>query len=152
MPSRFVKQKLVENGWDAGKISVLPHFQNLPSQTAPDPLPDAPILYFGRLSPEKGLTDLLRAMQQLPAVRLQIAGEGPQRAELERLSKDLGLANVEFVGHVAGPRTQPADFVIALHRVAFPRLRNPGQDHPRILRLGARGRGLRSGFEKGIGA
>ncbi len=104
VPSRFVKQKLVENGWDAGKISVLPHFQNLPSQAAPDPLPDAPILYFGRLSPEKGLTDLVRAMQQLPAVSLQIAGEGPQRAELEGLTRNLGLANVEFVGRIAGPQ------------------------------------------------
>src|SRR5450755_2867507 len=103
-PSKFVRQKLVENGWDAEKISVLPHFQNLPSQTAPDPLPDAPILYFGRLSPEKGLTDLLRAMQHLPSVSLQIAGEGPQRAELEGLTKDLGLANVEFVGRVVGPQ------------------------------------------------
>ena len=35
VPSHFVKRKLVENGWDAEKISVLPHFQNLPSETAP---------------------------------------------------------------------------------------------------------------------
>src|ERR1700690_2882340 len=78
VPSRFVKQKLLENGWDAGNISVLPHFQNLPSQTVPAPLPEAPLLYFCRLSPEKGLTDLLRAMQHLPTVSLQIAGEGPR--------------------------------------------------------------------------
>jgi glycosyltransferase involved in cell wall biosynthesis len=102
VPSRFVKDKLVENGWDAGKIEVLPHFQNLPSQTVGDPSPDAPILYFGRLSAEKGLTDLLRAMQRLPSVCLQIAGEGPQRAELEGLAKDLDLANVEFLGQVVG--------------------------------------------------
>ena len=102
VPSRFVKQKLVENGWDEEKISVLPHFQNLPSQTVSDPLPQAPILYFGRLSAEKGLTDLLRAMQHLPAIALQIAGEGPQRAELEGLATDLELANVEFVGRVSG--------------------------------------------------
>jgi glycosyltransferase involved in cell wall biosynthesis len=103
VPSRFVKQKLVENGWMAEKISVLPHFQNLPSQALSDPAPDAPILYFGRLSSEKGLTDLLRAMQSLPAVSLQIAGEGPQRGALEGLTRDLGLANVEFVGRVVGP-------------------------------------------------
>lgn len=35
---------------------------------------------------------------------MQVAGEGPQRAELEALSRDLGLANVEFVGRVAGPQ------------------------------------------------
>ena len=43
-------------------------------------------------------------MQHLPAVSLQIAGEGPQRPELERLATDLGLANVEFLGRVAGPQ------------------------------------------------
>ena len=104
VPSRFVKTKLVENGWDAGKIDVLPHFQNLPAHSLADPSPDAPILYFGRLSVEKGLTDLLRAMQHFPNVRLQIAGEGPQRPELERLASDLDLANIEFLGLVAGPQ------------------------------------------------
>ena len=104
VPSRFVKTKLVENGWDTGKIDVLPHFQNLPAQTLANPSPDAPILYFGRLSAEKGLTDLLRAMQHLPNVHLQIAGEGPQRPELERLASDLCLANIEFMGRVAGPQ------------------------------------------------
>ncbi len=103
VPSRFVKDKLVENGWDARKITVLPHFQNLPSRKSSDPLPNAPILYFGRLSAEKGLTDLLQAMQQLPHVALQIAGEGTQRAELEDLARDLDLANVEFLGQVSGP-------------------------------------------------
>src|SRR5437667_12712769 len=32
-PSRFVKDKLVANGWDAKKIDVLPHFQRLPEKT-----------------------------------------------------------------------------------------------------------------------
>jgi glycosyltransferase involved in cell wall biosynthesis len=101
-PSRFVKEKLIEHGWDAGKIAVLPHFQKLPARASRKVDADAPILYFGRLSPEKGLTDLLQAMQQLPHVPLRIAGEGPQRAELGALAKDLGLANVEFVGRVGG--------------------------------------------------
>src|SRR2546429_5240831 len=30
-PSRFVKRKLVENGWEAATIDVLPHFQQLPA-------------------------------------------------------------------------------------------------------------------------
>jgi len=32
VPSRFAKQQLVENGFDARKITVLPHFQKLPAQ------------------------------------------------------------------------------------------------------------------------
>jgi glycosyltransferase involved in cell wall biosynthesis len=103
-PSAFVKEKLIENGWAAEKISVLSHFQNVPQRTTlHDPSQDAPILYFGRLSAEKGLTDLLQAMQQIPQVKLQIAGEGPQRAELENLARELHLANVEFMGQISQP-------------------------------------------------
>ena len=99
-PSRFVKLRLMENGWDARKIEVLPHFQPLPERTPAVPDADAPILYFGRLSAEKGLTDLLRAMRRVPHLRLQIAGDGPQRAELERLALGLGLTRVDFLGQV----------------------------------------------------
>ncbi len=101
-PSVFVKDKLIENGWDAQKIEVLPHFQKLPKRAPLEPASDAPILYFGRLSVEKGVSDLLQAMRLLPGLRLKIAGDGPQREELENLAAQLGLTNTEFVGHVHG--------------------------------------------------
>jgi len=99
-PSRFAMEKLVENGFDAGKTSVLPHFQRLPTKAVTSAGPKAPILYFGRLSREKGVADLLRAMKQVPHVHLQIAGDGPLRSELETLARDLSLTNVTFLGHV----------------------------------------------------
>ncbi len=99
-PSHFVKQKLVENGWPADRIEVLPHFQRWAKLQPFNP--DAPILYFGRLSPEKGVADLLHAMQKLPNLHLQIAGDGMQRVELEALAKKLSLQNVEFLGHLKG--------------------------------------------------
>ncbi|HXM21605.1 MAG TPA: glycosyltransferase family 4 protein [Terriglobales bacterium] len=101
-PSRFAKEKLLQNGFSAEKITVLPHFQKLPAQAPPNAAADAPILYFGRLSPEKGVADLLRAMKHLPHVQLQIAGDGPQRSELESLARELCLKNVKFAGHVGG--------------------------------------------------
>lgn len=76
-PSQFVKHKLVEHGWDESKIDVLPHFQKVAANIPVTPQ-DAPILYFGRLSAEKGVADLIEAMRHLPRVRLQIAGEGPR--------------------------------------------------------------------------
>ncbi len=112
-PSRFVKAKLVENGWNPEKIELLPHFQKLPARLPADAGVHAPILYFGRLSPEKGLTDLLQAMRTLPSIALQVAGDGPQRRELENLAAELGLANVEFVGHVGG---EHLDHLIASSR------------------------------------
>ena len=100
VPSQFAKDKLIEHGWDSARIRVLPHFQRLTGQLPHKPAADAPILYFGRLSSEKGVDDLLRVMQLLPAVRLRIAGDGPQRAQLESLARSLRLENVEFLGHL----------------------------------------------------
>jgi len=100
-PSQFVKQKLVQHGFAEAKICVIPHFQRLPEQPIP-PAHDGPILYFGRLSPEKGVTGLVRAMQYVPDVQLQIAGNGPQRQELEALALNLKLTNVKFLGQLSG--------------------------------------------------
>jgi glycosyltransferase involved in cell wall biosynthesis len=100
-PSQFVRDKFVEHGWDAAKFEVLPHFQQVQPMTE-RVAANAPLLYFGRLSAEKGVVDLLHAMQRLPNLQLIVAGDGPEREELERLSVGLGLANVKFVGHVRG--------------------------------------------------
>jgi glycosyltransferase involved in cell wall biosynthesis len=101
-PSKFAKHKLVENGWREDRIDVLAHFQNCPASAPRFPGKDAPILYFGRLSAEKGIDDLLTAMQWLPGVRLILAGEGPQRPQLEALARELRLSNVEFAGNLSG--------------------------------------------------
>ncbi len=99
-PSNFVKEVMVRAGWNPSKIEVLPHFQKLSDRPPPPPPPGAPILYFGRLSKEKGIPDLLRAMSRLPHIHLEIAGSGPQREELESLQHALRLRNVQFLGHV----------------------------------------------------
>jgi glycosyltransferase involved in cell wall biosynthesis len=99
-PSRFVRDKFVEHGWDAARFQELPHFQSAHELTPVPASEDAPLLYYGRLSSEKGVDDLLQAMQHLPDLHLVIAGDGPQRAELEKLRAALRLSNVEFVGSV----------------------------------------------------
>jgi glycosyltransferase involved in cell wall biosynthesis len=99
-PSRFVKEKFVENGWESSRIEVLPHHQALPLSATPHPGSQAPVLYFGRLSSEKGVADLIRAMKLLPDLRLVVAGDGPQRADMEKRTQSLGLKNVEFTGHL----------------------------------------------------
>jgi len=101
-PTQFVKQRLVEEGWNAGKIEVRYHFQRLKEGELARPELDAPVLYFGRLSEEKGLRDLVRAMKRVNRARLVIAGDGPIRGELERMVSDLGLCNVEFAGKLQG--------------------------------------------------
>ncbi len=100
-PSEFVRSELVGNGLPAGRIEVLPHFQALPSddQLAND---EGYLLYFGRLSPEKGLDDLLHALVRVPHIPVVIAGDGPERERLEALAQDLNLSHVLFAGMVSG--------------------------------------------------
>jgi glycosyltransferase involved in cell wall biosynthesis len=106
-PSQFVRNKFVEHGWDPRAFEVLPHFQAVKA-VAERRAEDAPLLYFGRLSAEKGLDDLLKAMQLLPSLRLLVAGDGPERGRLERLAAELRLANVEFAGHIQGAELERA--------------------------------------------
>jgi glycosyltransferase involved in cell wall biosynthesis len=58
------------------------------------------ILYAGRLAPEKRLDDLLLAGHDLanPRVWLMLAGEGRERARLERQARALSLPRVLFPG------------------------------------------------------
>jgi glycosyltransferase involved in cell wall biosynthesis len=105
-PSQFVRDKFVEHGWDPVMFEVLPHFQRI--NPVVESAEDAPLLYFGRLSPEKGVGDLLVAMRCLPSLRLIIAGDGPERGRLEQLTAELGLANVQFAGHIRGAELKRA--------------------------------------------
>jgi len=60
------------------------------------------ILFIGRLVPQKGVDDLLYALADadMPAsLRLDIVGDGPARADLEKLAETLGLQRrVRFLG------------------------------------------------------
>lgn len=62
------------------------------------------LLFVGRLEPEKGLADLIRAVdlvnKEIPAT-LTIVGEGVSRTDSERLVKSLQLTDkITFVGYV----------------------------------------------------
>ncbi len=62
--------------------------------------PDEPLLLtVSRLAPEKNVAFLADVMARVPKARLAIVGDGPQRAELERLFAGL---NATFVGYLKG--------------------------------------------------
>ena len=68
---------------------------------AVDPL----VAFAGRLVPEKGADILLaafaRVAAEVPRAKLLIAGDGPQRRQLEALAAELGVSTaVEMLGHV----------------------------------------------------
>ncbi|MGA3193963.1 MAG: glycosyltransferase family 4 protein [Terriglobales bacterium] len=107
-PSEFVRSELVAHGLPADRIEVLPHFQALPDddRLAPGKYgnDEGYLLYFGRLSPEKGVDELLHALVRLPHIPVIIAGEGPERPRLEALARELNLDRVLFAGMVRGEK------------------------------------------------
>lgn len=65
------------------------------------------LVYMGRLSYEKSIDDVLRAMahvvKRMPNTLLLVVGDGPERSNLERLTAELGIAeNCIFTGFLFG--------------------------------------------------
>lgn len=56
------------------------------------------VLYVGQLRPVKGVDVLIRAATLLPHARVIIAGDGGERARLQRVARECGATNVEFFG------------------------------------------------------
>jgi glycosyltransferase involved in cell wall biosynthesis len=63
------------------------------------------ILFIGRLTEIKGLDVLLKALEGIDNVVLTIAGEGPLRRDLERMSRDLSV-RASFAGRVTAAERQ----------------------------------------------
>jgi glycosyltransferase involved in cell wall biosynthesis len=67
--------------------------------------PDGPVLCLCALTPRKNVKTLLHAWKILEqeniSRQLIIAGDGPCRNKLEKLTNDLSLSNVEFKGYVS---------------------------------------------------
>lgn len=137
-PSEFLKNKILEWGrLPEEKIKVLPHFvtegcsfdrrrfRTGSEPRAKDPLEiygdssvaafprdDGYILYFGRLSKEKGVDLLLKATKILKnsgrlQTKLYITGSGPQGQELKQFVRSENLEDlVKFLGYLKKERLQ----------------------------------------------
>jgi glycosyltransferase involved in cell wall biosynthesis len=107
--TRFAGSQVVEGGCPSERIVVLPQglvldeFPYRPSSYEPGQ--PVRILSVGRLEPGKGHSYALEAIAMLVArgfnLRYRIVGQGSHLAELETLTRDLGLNDrVEFCGGV----------------------------------------------------
>ena len=68
-------------------------------------LPEKYFLFVGRLVREKGVVDLIQAYGELPQeirerIGLVFAGDGPMRAELEVLARDVYPGTIHFAGFI----------------------------------------------------
>jgi glycosyltransferase involved in cell wall biosynthesis len=99
----------------ARKLKIIPMGIACPPANSHNPEPTGEhatgvqqILFIGRLVEKKGVDRLIRAIAEIHArekepVHLIVAGEGPERKNLEELSRTLGISErVEFIGHISG--------------------------------------------------
>jgi glycosyltransferase involved in cell wall biosynthesis len=123
--SEAILQDIVRLAPDTrGRASVIHPAQVMPEvEPAPMPLDPPTILCLGRVVGDKGfdvaLAALARVRRDLPAARLVIAGDGPDRPELEAGARGLGLEEaVSFPGWV--PPDRVPDLINQATVVAIP--------------------------------
>lgn len=92
--SHWDKLEIIHCGIDPQKYQT----QNTRSKLGPH------LVFVGRLAGVKGVPVLLESLaelvQEIPELRVALIGDGPERADLERRARDLGLAEVvTFAGY-----------------------------------------------------
>ena len=102
-PSRYLREKLIANGFQAEKIHCIPTFTSS-SAKSEEPVLGQYGLYFGRIAEEKGVETAVKAYEELPDHRLVIMGDDTteEALRLKAYVKEHGLSNVEFVGYKSG--------------------------------------------------
>jgi len=106
VPNAFIEEKMLEAGYAAEKIVRLRNPFEL-SKTAPNFRSDNYILYFGRVEPEKGVLDVVKAMVHLSHTRLVVVGDGSQLQYCRDWADRNDLKNIEFVGPKWGDELAP---------------------------------------------
>lgn len=101
-PSRFMKDICVEFGVPENKIKLIYNFIKPENEAAENIIEEnepAYLLYFGRLSEEKGIEILLGAMKKLDGIKLKIVGAGPDYKKYQLFINKPSLNDqVEFLG------------------------------------------------------
>lgn len=95
-PSRFLQEMLHRRSVFRGKTVPIHNFIDLDLTAQPARDRGDYVLYFGRLSEEKGIHMLLEVCRSLPEIPFVIAGSGP----MEALCRE--VPNVRFVGFQTG--------------------------------------------------
>lgn len=102
----FQKEVMCRAGLPAEKVFVKPNFY--PGNPAIFPWQDRPdrVIFVGRISAEKGVSDLIDAWLDWgpSSPELVVVGDGPDRAELEARCK--GLSGIRFLGQIPAEAAQ----------------------------------------------
>lgn len=98
-PSEFNKNQLLKGKLKCNDITVIHNFVNETKKT--DYTLGDCAFYFGRLSREKGILNLVEAINNIPGARLIIAGDGPERENIQAYIKEHKLENrITLLGYL----------------------------------------------------
>lgn len=100
-PSDFYKKKLGEANFTKSKIVTLRNPLEIKELDSKSYVNGNYILYFGRLSKEKGVLTLIKAMKDIN-YPLYIVGTGPIESELKQYVEENNLTNIKFWGYQTG--------------------------------------------------
>jgi glycosyltransferase involved in cell wall biosynthesis len=95
--SEFTRDMFVKYGFDIGKTHIIENPFNY-QDIKPKYSGAKYILYFGRISAEKGILTLLKAMKSLPEIELKIVGNGPEYDSYVDFISQNFMSNVSFLG------------------------------------------------------
>ncbi|MDD5586214.1 MAG: glycosyltransferase [Alphaproteobacteria bacterium] len=103
--TKDIVEHQIRNGVPRERAHFVPTFPDVKDEPAVDraslntPQDAFVVLALSRLHPKKGLDTLLRAAQALPDAFVWLAGEGPLRSDLEKLTRGLDMEDrVRFLG------------------------------------------------------
>ena len=97
-PSEFYREKFIKDGINKNKLEAIHNFINTSDYNL-NITDDGYALYFGRLSKEKGILNLLVAFSKLNVGKLHIAGIGEEKDTIEKFIKQEKLSNrVKLLG------------------------------------------------------
>ena len=101
-PSDFYRRKFIEFGVNPERVVHIPNFldREKPSVNKRDDN-ERYFLYFGRLSEEKGILTLIKAMEGINS-DLYIVGSGPLKEEIQGYISTNNLTNIKLLGFKSG--------------------------------------------------
>ncbi|MFA6389895.1 MAG: glycosyltransferase family 4 protein, partial [Patescibacteria group bacterium] len=108
-PSLYMKNIAVSSGISSEKIFDLVYpIEAREDSNGTEKVNEEYLLYFGRLSEEKGIDVLIRALSRTKiGIKLKIAGEGELKDGLMKISDALGLTKrIEFLGFQNGEKLE----------------------------------------------
>lgn len=115
-PSEFMRRLVIETGWPEDKIMTI--YNPAPKISENLTAEKDYLLYFGRLAPEKGISDLIEAAKE-SGRELHIAGAGPEKENIQkRFASEISSGQIKLLGQLSGESLH--DEISQARAIVFP--------------------------------